>query len=129
MKSREFITELSVNPHGKMSKELDSAHQGSIVMRDVGGYDRMYHLNRIMMAAAIADGQNKKPVSMSASGFIEKYNVAFPYTDEEHMMMFQAMATIPTDGKELTKRSKSKEPDDTNKTSPMVKRKRNQYGV
>jgi len=129
MKSREFITELSVHPHGKMNPELDAAHQGSIVMRDVGGYDRTYHLNRIMMAAAIADGQSKKPVSMDASSFIEKYNVAFPYTDEEHMMVFQAMATIPTDGKELTKRSKSKEPDDTNKTSPMVKRKRNQYGV
>jgi hypothetical protein len=129
MKSREFITELSVHPHGKMNTELDAAHQGSIVMRDVGGYDRTYHLNRIMMAAAIADGQSKKPVSMDASSFIEKYNVAFPYTDEEHMMVFQAMATIPTDGKELTKRSKSKEPDDTNKTSPVVKRKRNKYGV
>jgi len=129
MKSREFITELSVQPHGKMNPELDAAHQGSILMRDQGGYDRTYHLNRIMMAAAIADGQSKKAVGMDASSFIEKYNVAFPYTDEEHMMVFQAMATIPTDGQELTKRSKSKEPDDTNKTSPIVKRKRNKYGV
>ena len=129
MKSYEFITELRVKPAGKLNPHVDDAHQGSILMRDQGGYDRTYHLNRIMMAAAIADGKSKKAVDMDSGSFVEKYNVAFPYTDEEHMMVFQAMSTIPTDGGELSKRAKSKEPDDTNKTSPIVKRKRNQYGV
>jgi hypothetical protein len=76
------------------------------------------------MAAAMADGRSKKPVDMDDSTFVEKFNVAFPYTDIEHMMLLQAMATIPTDGQELTKRSKSKEPEDTNTVTPFPDRKK-----
>ena len=72
------------------------------------------------MAAAMADGKNTRPVDMDSASFVEKYNVAFPYTDIEHMMIMQAMATIPTDSKELAKRSKSQEPADTNKVSPVA---------
>jgi hypothetical protein len=116
MKIRELM---EANTGGAMPKDLEDKSQGSILMRDQGGYDRTYHLNRIMMATAIADGSNKKPVDMDSSSFTEKYNVAFPYTDLEHLMMMQAMATIPTDGKELAKRSKSIEPSDTNIQSPI----------
>jgi hypothetical protein len=35
-------------------------------------------------------------------------------------MVMAAMATIPTDGQELAKRSKSKEPSDTNTLSPVA---------
>jgi hypothetical protein len=45
------------------------------------------------------------------------------------MMMFQAMATIPTDGDELETRGKSAEPKDTNITSTVAKPKRNKYGI
>ena len=83
----------------------------------------------MMMATAMADGRSKKAVNMPDSSWYEKYNIAFPYTDIEHMMVNQAMATIPTDGGELEKRSKSKEPDDTNKTSIVAKPKKNQYGI
>ena len=107
---------------------LDSA-KGSTLMRDIGGYDRIYHLNRIMMATAMADGRSKSPVDMQPHSWYEKYNIAFPYTDIEHMMVNQAMATIPTDGKELAKRSESKEAEDTQKTSPIAKVKRNKYGI
>jgi len=116
MKIRELM---EANTGGAMPKDLEDKSQGSILMRDQGGYDRTYHLNRIMMATAIADGSNKKPVDMDSSSFTEKYNVAFPYTDLEHLMIMQAMATIPTDGKELAKRSKSIEPSDTNIQSPI----------
>ena len=115
--------------HGKIPKHMDDASQGTMRMRDIGGYDRTYHLNRIMMATAMADGKSKKPVNMDSASFVEKYNVAFPYTDEEQMMMFQAMATIPTDGKELSKRGKSQEPKDTNTVSTTAKPKRNKYGI
>jgi len=118
MRANEFINEST--PGGKMHHNMDNANQGSTRMRDVGGYDRTYHLNRIWMAAAMADGKSKKAVDMDSSSFVEKYNVAFPYTDVEHMMILQAMATIPTDSKELTKRSKSKEPDDTYTVSPVA---------
>jgi len=118
MRANEFINEST--PGGKMHHYMDNANQGAVRMRDVGGYDRTYHLNRIWMAAAMADGRSTNPVDMDSSSFVEKYNVAFPYTDIEHMMMLQAIATIPTDSKELTKRSKSKEPNDTYTVSPVA---------
>lgn len=130
MKIREIISEgASGIGDGEIPKSMDTAGQGTIRMRDIGGYDRVYHLNRIMMATAMADGKSKKPVDMDAASWVEKYNVMFPYTDVEHMMMLQAMATVPTDGKELSKRSKSTEPADTNKTSAVAQPKRNKYGI
>jgi len=120
MRAKDFITELSVKPGGKRHPHHSSASQGSVLMRDQGGYDRTYHLNRIMMAAGMADGSSNKAVDMDNSSFVEKYNVAFPYTDIEHMMVMQAMATIPTDSGELDKRAKSVEPEDTNKKSPVA---------
>ena len=118
MRANEFISE--ARPGGKMNKHHVDAGQGAVRMRDVGGYDRVYHLNRIWMATAMADGKSAKPVDMDSSSFIEKYNIAVPYTDAEHLMVMAAMATIPTDGQELAKRSKSKEPSDTNTLSPVA---------
>jgi hypothetical protein len=118
MRAREFV--LEGTPEGKIPRNLVRSNQGSMRMRDNGGYDRTYHLNRIWMATAMADGKSKKPVDMDSASFVEKYNVAFPYTDIEHMMILQAMATIPTDSKELAKRSKSEELPDTNTVSPVA---------
>lgn len=115
MRAREFVRE----SNGDMPDHFANANQGATKMRDVGGYDRTYHLNRIMMATAMADGKSAKAVDMDSASFVEKYNVAFPYTDAEHLMILAAMATIPTDKQELTKRSKSKEPEDTNTQSPV----------
>lgn len=126
MKIREIISETK---GGSIPKNFDTASQGTMRMRDIGGYDRTYHLNRIMMAAEMADGRSNKAVDMDDSSFSEKFNVMFPYTDVEQMMMMQAMATIPTDGKELSKRGKSQEPADTNTKSSVAKIKRNKYGI
>lgn len=128
MKIKEIIVE--TRKDGAIPKEMEEKGLGGVIrMRDVGGYDRTYHLNRIMMAAAMADGQSEKPVDMDGASFVEKYNVAIPYSDAEELMMYQAMATIPTDGKELVKRGKSEESPDTNTTSPLSPRKKNKYGV
>jgi len=128
MKINEIIVE--TRGEGPVPKELEDKSMGGVIrMRDVGGYDRTYHLNRIMMAAAMADGQDERPVDMDSSSFVEKYNVAIPFSDAEELMMYQAMATIPTDGKELVKRGRSQEADDTNKQSPISPRKKNKYGV
>lgn len=116
MRAKEFIKE---GAKASVPKNLDQASQGSMLTRDIGGYDRTYHMNRLLMAAAMADGSSNKAVDMDPASFVEKYNVIFPYSDLEHMMILQAMATIPTDSKELTKRSKSKEPEDTNTVSPV----------
>jgi len=116
MRAKEFIGESA----GKIDRNFSGASQGVTKLRDIGGVDRTYHLNRIWMATAMADGTNGNPVDMDSSSWIEKYNVAVPYTDAEHLMVMAAMATIPTDGKELSKRSKSKEPDDTYTVSPVA---------
>ena len=117
MKITEIVTEAR---EGKVPQDLvDKSTGGAIKMRDVGGYDRTYHLNRIMMATAMADGRSTNAVDMDASSFVEKFNVAFPYSEMEELMMYQAMATIPTDSKELIKRGKSQENSETNKASPI----------
>jgi len=118
MRATEFINE--ARDDGVVHPEHAAASQGIVRMRDIGGYDRTYHLNRIWMATAMADGKSAKPVDMDAASWMEKYNVAVPYTDAEHLMVLAAMATIPTDSKELLKRSKSMEPKDTNTVSPVA---------
>ena len=97
--------------------------------RDVGGYDRVYHMNRLMMAMAMHDGKGKHTVDMPAESWVEKYNTTHPYTDEEHNMVQGAMKTVPTDKQTVQKRTKSSEPDDTYKVSPVPAKKKNQYGV
>jgi hypothetical protein len=109
--------------------EHKSVQREVVKTRDDGGYDRTYHLNRMMMAMAMHDGKGKHTVDMPASSWIEKYNSAHPYTKEESDMVHGAMKTIPTDGKTVQKWSKSKEPDDTHKQSPVQARKKNKYGV
>lgn len=116
--------------HGDVPKDLEDKSRGGISLtRDVGGYDRVYHMNRMMMAMAMADGKSSKPVDMDAASWYEKYNIVFPYSDVEHMMVNQAIATIPTDKKGLIARGKSEESKDTAKTSPVAKPKKNKYGV
>ena len=125
MKIREIISE------GREGQKPDTTHgdKGEWRFRDVGGYDRTYNLNRIMMATAMADGQSHDPVDMDQSSWVEKYNVAHPYTEEEHKMMRQAFATVDSEYQQTEKDHKSREPDDTHKVSPILPRKKNRHGV
>jgi hypothetical protein len=115
MRANEFINE---GAKGSIGKDAANKSQGVTTMRDVGGYDRTYHLNRIMMAAAMSDGSGKA-VDMDSSSWGDKYNTAHPYTDAEHKMMQAAFKTIPSEHQDTVKRSKSKEADDTYTTSPV----------
>ena len=96
------------NPQGRIHK-----------MRDVGGYDRTYHLNRFSMAMAMADGKSNKAVDMDEASWIEKYNTMHPYTDEEANMIQSALKTVPTDHKVISDDKKSREPDDVHRHSPV----------
>jgi hypothetical protein len=118
-----------LTPHAGMHPEHHAVHGRVDKMRDVGGYDRVYHMNRMMMAMAMADGKSKKAVDMPAESWIEKYNTGHPYTDEEHNMIHSAMNTIPTDHKVISNDRKSREPSGTNITSPVPARKKNKHGV
>jgi hypothetical protein len=119
MRANEFIIE--ANSEGKVHKNHANVQQGVSKMRDVGGYDRVYHMNRIGMALAQANGKDTKAVQdMDSASWIEKYNTAHPYTEEEHKMFQSAFNTIPTDHKEVLPWSKSKEPEDTHHVSPTA---------
>ena len=113
MRASEFLTE----GDGKMHDHHSQASQGVMRVRDVGGYDRVYHMNRLWMAMAMADGKSQDAVDMDSASFVEKYNTVHPYTEEEYNMFVAATKTIPSDQKTVVPYSKSKEPEDTNKQS------------
>jgi hypothetical protein len=115
MKITEIITEERA---GELHDRFANASKGVWKMRDNGGFDRVYHLNRIMMATAMHDGQSDKPVDMDPASWIEKYNTAHPYTDEENNMIKGALATVGADSKHLVSDSNSKEEDHVNRASP-----------
>lgn len=98
-------------------------------MRDIGGYDRIYHLNRVMMAAGMSNGKNAKTVKMDGNSWAEKYNTAHPYTDEENNKMKSALKTVGSDVKSVVSDRRSMELPSTNVKSSTATIKRNQYGV
>lgn len=125
MKIKDIIVE---NKGGDRPRNADYADTGEWKFRDNGGYDRTYNLNRIMMAAAMADGSNNE-LPVDQGSWVEKYNLARPYTEVEHKMMKQAFKTIDSDFKHTEKDHKSKEMPDTQKKSPVAITKKNKYGV
>jgi hypothetical protein len=83
MRASEFITEASM---GKISKRQQQASRGlNVFSKKIDSYDRIYDLNRLMMAVASSDGVN--PVVMDAESWVGKHNTAHPYTKEEQDML------------------------------------------
>jgi hypothetical protein len=121
MRAYEFISE--AKKKGKKPKMHDwheGPSTGSYRFMD-DGTDRIYHLNRIMMAAAMADGKSTKPVDSAIVSFAGKNNMAYPYSEIEHNMMKQAFNTVsPHTGTTLVGDHRSLEPKDTHKTSPVT---------
>jgi hypothetical protein len=76
-------------------------------------------MNRIMMAAAVADGKSTKAVDVPTSSWSEKYNTAHPYTDAEYNMVKAALNTIPSDHNVVSDDRTSKELASVNKLSPV----------
>jgi hypothetical protein len=122
MRAREFVSEarFSQRPKAKMHHDHAQVQPGVHLSRDIGGYDRIYHMNRIMMAAACADGKGTGKIpNFDSSSWYEKYNTMHPYTEVEHNMVKQAMATVPTDGGEIVSDHRSLEPDHVHRISPV----------
>ena len=117
MRANEFINEAK---EGKLPKNAAQATKGTHKMRDKGGYDRTYHMNRLWMATAMADGKSHKPVDMDEASWVEKYNLARPYTKEEHMMMRSALKTVDSEVKHSETDHKSREHPDTHTISPVT---------
>ena len=83
MRANEFVSESKV---GKISKRQQHSTRGlNIFSKKIDSYDRLYDLNRLMMAVASSDGIN--PIDMDAESWIGKHNTAHPYTKEEQNML------------------------------------------
>jgi hypothetical protein len=118
MRANEFIVEN--RKEGKVKKKHAAVQKSIVKSRDVGGFDRVNYMNRKWMATAMADGKNpNKGVDMDGYSWIEKYNTEHPYTEEEYNMFRQADKTVPGDVKVVMPWSKSEEPEDTHKVSPI----------
>ena len=115
MRAREFVTE---QHQGRIKTTAQRAMPGTWRFRD-SGIDRAYNLNRIMMAAACADGQSTRPVDMDASSWNDRYNTAHPYTEAEHNMMRQAFGTVDTEYDHAVPDHHSQEHPGVNKVSPI----------
>ncbi len=118
MRAREFMAEAAA---AKISKRNSQATRGLDKFRDPNGYDRIYELNRIMMAAAATDGEVDPLVSKESwSG---RYNTAHPYTEAEQKMLEKAYKAIGSEHHDLNNGNmKSQELEGTNKKSPVAPR-------
>lgn len=115
MRANEFLPE---DKQGKLHKDQEDPMKTAIAFRD-DGTDRGYNLNRVMMAAAMADGKSKKPVKMDAGSWTAKNNTVHPYTEEEHNMVHQAFGAVNSQYHDEVSDHHSKEPETTHRTSPV----------
>jgi hypothetical protein len=96
MRANEFISEAKV---GKMRKRHRFATRGLHKFRDESLADRVYELNRIMMAAAATDGTFMPEID--SESWAGRYDIAAPYTEAEHNMLKMAYKVNGTDYKDL----------------------------
>ena len=115
MRATEFISESKI---GKIGNRKQMATKGLHKFRDENMADRMYELNRIMMAAASTDGTFVP--DMDGESWAGRYNIAAPYTQEESDMLMMAYKAAGSDYHDINKGDlKSKELDGTNTQSTI----------
>ena len=115
MRATEFVAEDKV---GKMSKRQNQATVGMNKFRDAKFADRVYELNRIMMAVASTDGTFVPDVD--AESWVGRHNVAAPYTKEELNMLDKAYQAIGSEFHDLNHGDiNSDEHPAVNKDSPI----------
>jgi len=117
VRAHEFLMEKQI---GKIGQRRQSGTRGLTKFRDIGGYDRTYELNRVMMAVACADGSGK-PLDLDTESWSGRYNTAHPYTDEEAAMLKQALQATGSETHDLNSGdNRSQELKSTNTESPVV---------
>lgn len=89
MRAREFIAEDEV---GKLSKRNQNATVGLNKFRDGQFADRVYELNRVMMAVASTDGTFVP--ELDGESWSGRNNIAAPYTKQEQEMLEKAYRAI-----------------------------------
>jgi hypothetical protein len=116
MRASEFVSESKI---GKIGNRKQMSTIGLHKFRDENMADRVYELNRIMMAAASTDGTFVPDID--SESWAGRYDIAAPYTKEEHNMLMMAYKASGSDYHDLNKGDlKSKELDSIN-TQSIVK--------
>ena len=116
MRATEFVAE---NKVGKLSKRLDIATVGLNKFRDNQFADRVYELNRIMMAVASTDGTFVPEID--SESWAGRNNIAAPYTQEEQDMLKKAYQAVGSHHEDLNHGDlHSQEHPAVNTTSPIA---------
>ena len=109
---------MTENKVGKMSKRQNQATVGMNKFRDAQFADRVYELNRIMMAVASTDGTFVPDID--GESWAGRNNVAAPYTPEEQEMLKKAYQAIGSHYEDLNHGDlRSQEHPAVNTTSPV----------
>lgn len=115
MRAREFIVEQEV---GDISTRQRYATVGLNKFRDAQFADRVYELNRIMMATAATDGTFVP--ELDGESWAGRHNVAAPYTKQEQEMLKKAYQAVGSKYYDLNHGDlHSDEHPAVNKTSPI----------
>jgi hypothetical protein len=115
MRAQEFLIEKHT---GKIGQRRSRATVGLNKFRDVDLADRVYELNRVMMAAASTDGTFVP--DMDHESWAGRYNLAMPYTDVEQAMLEKAFQAVGSDFEDLNHGDlRSQELESTNTASPV----------
>ncbi len=119
MRAREFITE--DNAPGKLTKRQRYGSRGMHKFQDVDGRDRVYELNRVMMALAQADGESDhQKINLDSESWIGTSNMAVPYTEVESNMLKSAYKAVGSEWEDLNDGDmKSSELPSINTESPV----------
>jgi hypothetical protein len=97
MRANEFVAESKM---GKISAQQQQSSVGlNVFSKKIDTYDRLYDLNRLMMAVACSDGVN--PIEMDAESWVGKHNTTHPYTKEEQDMLILAYKAAGLEYKDL----------------------------
>jgi len=116
MRAREFIAERD----GKIGTRRQAATRGLTVFGDAERANSDYTLNRVMMAAAMADGSGDV-LDMDEKSWIGKKRGAYPYTEIEHEMLKQAFRAAGAEYTDLNAGDMdSEEVSSTNTHSPVT---------
>jgi hypothetical protein len=118
MKAREFVNEHK--KVGDISNRLRYATRGLHKFRDGQFADRVYELNRIMMAVASNDGQEFVN-DIDGESWAGRNDVAAPYTQEEADMLKLAYKAVGSKHHDLNHGDmRSQEHPGVYKDSPVV---------
>jgi hypothetical protein len=130
MKIKDIILNEDSSGVGEVSQRFQQSTVGLNKFRDNQFADRVYELNRIMMAVASSDGVTPLSPKIDPESWAGRNNIAVPYTKEEQAMLKQAFVAIGSHHEDMNHGdTRSMELKSTYTDSPVAKPKRNKYGV